>query len=104
MTNTFNILFYIRRDKADDQGKAPIYCRITVNGKRSELAIKREVAISKWQPSKGYVKGTNEEARTINTYIDSVRTKIYENHKLIMDANKPITAEAIKNSFLGLSQ
>jgi len=51
MANTFKILFYIRRDKADDQGKAPIYCRITVNGKRNELAIKREVAISKWQPS-----------------------------------------------------
>ena len=104
MTSTFNILFYVRRDKADEQGNAPIYCRITVDGKRSELAIKREVALSKWQPSKGYVKGTNEEARTLNTYIDSVRTKIYEHHKLIMEANKPITAEAIKNSFLGLSQ
>jgi site-specific recombinase XerD len=104
MTKTFNILFYVRRDKADEQGNAPVYCRITVDGKRSELAIKRQVALTKWQPSKGYVKGTNEEARSLNTYIDSVRTKIYEHQKLLMDANKPVTAEAIKNSFLGISQ
>jgi site-specific recombinase XerD len=104
MTSTFNMLFHIRKEKANAEGMAPIYCRITIDGKRCELAIKREVAISKWLPSKGYVKGSNEEARTLNTYIDTVRTKIYEHHKLLIDANKPITAEAIKNSFLGLSQ
>ena len=104
MTKNFNILFYVRRDKADEQDNAPIYCRITVDGKRSELAIKREVALTKWQPSKGYVKGTNEEAKSLNTYIDSVRDKVYEHQKQLMDANKAVTAEAIKNSFLGISQ
>lgn len=104
MTKNFNILFYIRRDKADNQGSAPIYCRITVDGKRSEIAIKRETHISKWDSSKGHIKGHNEEARAINVYIDSVRSKIYEHQKGLMDANKPITAEAIKNSFLGVTQ
>ena len=33
MTKNFNILFYIRRDKADSQNNVPIYCRITVDGK-----------------------------------------------------------------------
>lgn len=73
MNKHFNILFYIRRDKANNQGVAPIYCRITVDGKRSELAVKREVHTTKWQPSKGCVKGTNEEARSINLYIDSFK-------------------------------
>jgi len=103
MTKNFNILFHIRKEKANAEGMAPIYCRITVDGKRCELAIKREVAITKWLPSKGYVKGTNEEAQSINKYIDSVRGKVYEHQKLLMDANKRVTAEAIKNSFLGLS-
>src|SRR5580700_6539264 len=103
MTKNFNILFYVRKDKADDQQNVPIYCRITVDGKRSELAIKRTTPLSKWDSSKGYVKGHGETARSINAYIDSVRTKVYEHQKVIMDANKPVTAEAIKNSFLGLS-
>ncbi len=104
MTKNFNILFYIRKDKADSQGIAPIYCRITVDGKRSELAIKRDIHISKWDSSKCYVKGHSEEVKTLNAYIDSVRSKIYEHQKALMEANKPITAEAIKNSFLGISQ
>jgi site-specific recombinase XerD len=104
MTKNFNILFYIRKDKADSQGIAPIYCRITVDGKRSELAIKRDIHISKWDSSKNYVKGHSEEVKTMNAYIDSVRSKIYEHQKGLMEANKPITAEAIKNSFLGISQ
>lgn len=104
MTKNFNILFYIRRDKADEDNQAPIYCRITVDGKRSELAIKRTVATTKWNSSRGYMKGTNEEAKAMNHYIDSVRSKIYEHQKLLMDANKPATAIAIKNSFLGITQ
>ena len=76
MTKNYNILFYIRRDKADSQDIAPIYCRITVDGKRSELAIKRETHITKWDSTRGHVKGHNEEAKSINAYIDSVRAKI----------------------------
>lgn len=104
MTKNFNILFYIRKDKADEEGNAPIYCRITVDGKRSELAIKRYIATEKWNSSKGYVKGNSEDAKSTNVYIDSVRSKIYEHQKLLMDANKPVTAAAIKNSYLGITQ
>lgn len=104
MTKNFNILFYIRKDKADEEGNAPIYCRITVDGKRSELAIKRYIATEKWNSSKVYVKGNSEDAKSTNVYIDSVRSKIYEHQKLLMDANKPVTAAAIKNSYLGITQ
>ena len=61
MNKNFNILFYVRRDKADEQGNAPIYCRITVDGKRSELAIKREVALTKWQSSIGTHPAVNQK-------------------------------------------
>lgn len=38
MVKNLNILFYLRRDKEDDKGMVPIYCRISVDGKRSELS------------------------------------------------------------------
>jgi len=104
MTQTFNILFYIRRDKEDSTGKVPIYCRITVNGERTELAIKREVQIDRWISSSQKVMGTNEESRSINTYIDTVRTKINDHRNKLETANKTITAEAIKKSYLGISE
>ena len=34
MNKTLGILFYVKRAKIDDNGKAPIYVRITVDGMR----------------------------------------------------------------------
>ncbi len=104
MNKTLGILFYVKRAKIDDNGKAPIYVRITVDGIRSELSIKRNIELDRWIPSAGKVKGTNEEARSFNSYIDSVKIKIYEHQKKLLDNNKTITSEAIKNSMLGIEE
>ena len=42
MNQSFNLLFYVRKAKANSQGEALIYLRITINGKVSEIS-KREV-------------------------------------------------------------
>jgi site-specific recombinase XerD len=104
MNKTFGLLFYVKRAKIDNNGKAPIYVRITVDGIRSELSIKRSIEIERWNTEAGKVKGNSEEVKSINTYIDVVRNKIYDHHKRLIDANKKITAEAIKNSFLGIGE
>jgi len=104
MNKTFGLLFYVKRAKIDSNGKAPIYVRITVDGIRSELSIKRSVEIERWNTEAGKVKGNSEEVKSINTYIDVVRNKIYDHHKRLIDANKKVTAEAIKNSFLGIGE
>ena len=43
MQTTFSILFYPRGNDIDKNGNAPIYSRITVNGKRSEFSVRRKV-------------------------------------------------------------
>ena len=37
MTNTFSLLFYIRKSKTKSNGTVPIYVRITINGKRATI-------------------------------------------------------------------
>jgi integrase len=103
MVHTFSSIFYIRKEKAGKDKKAPIYCRVTVDGQRAELAIKRSVAIDKWDNA-GRVKGHTEEARNINNYIDIVRHKIYTHQKELVDNNKPVTANAIKSLYLGVNE
>jgi hypothetical protein len=104
MNKSLGILFYVKRAKIDDNNKAPIYVRITVDGIRSELSIKRSIELDRWIPNAGKVKGTNEETKSINSYIDTIRIKIYEHQKKLIDNNKPVTAEGIKNSFLGIEE
>ena len=55
MNHTFSILFYIRKDKRVRSERAPIYLRITVNGKRAEQSIKRSIDTERWDSDLGYV-------------------------------------------------
>jgi len=43
MKNTFSVLFYPKRNDIDLAKKVPVYMRITVNGRRSELSVHRKV-------------------------------------------------------------
>ena len=55
-SNTFSILFWLKLANAKN-GKAPLYVRITVNGKRVELSLKRKLTISDWDATKSKLKG-----------------------------------------------
>ncbi len=101
MQNTFSILFYRRGNDVNKSGKAPIYARITVNGKRSEFSIKRKVLLSKWNSDAGKMRGTKAEARNLNRYIDTIRSKIYKIQDQLFANEELISAVKIKNIYNG---
>jgi len=101
MYNTFSILFFLQKNRATPDGKAPIYCRVTVNGKRAQTSIKRKVLVEKWDNTNGKVMGASAEARAINKYIDDVKYKLNKIHERLSDLNQPFTAMTVKNRFIG---
>jgi site-specific recombinase XerD len=99
--STFSTTFIIRTSKLKE-GLAPIYCRITVDSKRAEISIKRNVKPSDWSNT-GKVKGNSETARQINAYIKQVEAKIFESYRELLAKNQLPTAEAIRNAYLGIN-
>ena len=57
MNKTFNLLLS-QKAKVNSQGEVPIYMRITIDGKISELSTKRTVLSSKWNSQAQSVKGS----------------------------------------------
>lgn len=100
---TFTILFWLYKGKMRN-GKAPIYCRITVNGKRAQFSVKRSIEPSKWIASAGSAKGNTEEARILNSYLNKVRNELHKNFNLLEATEQFITADTIKNSYLGTGE
>jgi len=99
-TNTFGVIFYLRKYKINN-GLAPIYARITVDGKRVDVSVKRNIDEKNWNGNKGMAKGSREEVRALNAYLEQVRASIVSCYQEMMLQKKLVTAEAIKNMFLG---
>ena len=99
-TNTFGVQF-ITRIKKNDLKKSQIYARITVNGKRLEIAQKRTIETNSWDSAAECVTGNAPEVKQINKFIEETRYKIRECYQELRMQSKLITAEAVKNLFLG---
>lgn len=101
MQTTFSVLFYPRGNDIDKNGNAPIYMRITVDGKRSEFSIKRKVLLTRWNSEGGKVRGTTASVRELNRYMDSIKAKIYKIHETLSNNQELITADIIKSIYQG---
>jgi len=98
-STTFSMLFWLKQSKAKN-GEAPLYVRITVNGKRAEISLKRKIKIKNWNTNKNRVKGTNQEVRTINEHLNQVQKGIIQAKNELNLENKFITSPAIKSRYL----
>lgn len=101
MDTKISILFYGKLSRSTINNLLPIYLRVTINGKRFETSTQRYIEPSRWSKSSGRVKGNNEEARTINIYLDNLRSKIYHSQNQLIQQGKPVTVESIKLIWLG---
>ncbi|KAA0992036.1 site-specific integrase [Dyadobacter aurulentus] len=100
LTKSFALLFYLKKRSNYLKGKLPIYMRVTVDGKRMEIATKRECEPTKWNSSAGRVSGNKEEVRSINSYLDVLQSKVYELHRKLIASEITITAELFKNKLV----
>lgn len=98
--NTFSVCYFIKRDKQKD-GRVPIYVRITVNGKRVDISIKRDVEIDNWNSAKGTVKGSREDLRALTAYMEQYKSMIVNHYQEMVMEKKMITCVAIKDRVLG---
>ena len=96
--NYFTVLFFLKKSKLLKNGEAPICMRITINGKRAEVQIKRSIDVTKWNTQKECAIGREKKYQEINHYLDTIRTKILQIHRELEQDGKPITADIIKIS------
>ncbi len=104
MVKTFSFIFYLKKPKTYEKGPASIYLRITVDGKRAEISIKREADPDDWNSKAGRLDGKSEKVKQFNAYLDTLQSKLYDAHQALIRDNKMITAEALKNRYTGASE
>ncbi|MFS4457452.1 Arm DNA-binding domain-containing protein [Maribacter sp. 2304DJ31-5] len=96
--STFTVIFFTRKSRSNPN-QLSIYVRVTVNGKRAEISLKRNIANSQWDAYKG--RGNTEKIRALNTYLDQVYAKLLQSHKELLEEDKIISSDAVKSRYLG---
>ena len=100
-SNTFGIQFVIRLPKQQKNDPATVFARISVNGRRCEISLKKKVNPQNWDEAKGKARGTKDETRKLNEHIERVRTLIADGYHELIQQKKVITVDAVKSLFLG---
>lgn len=99
--NTFGVSFYLKKQKTTQLGKSPIYARITVNGKRIEISVKRSVGEQNWNAAKGMARGSRDEMVKLNKYLDQFKAGIVDTYQELALQRKLITPELLKGKVTG---
>lgn len=75
MRNTFNVLFYIKKNAPLRNGNVPIMGRITINGERTQFSTRLSVAPEHWDVGMGRVAGrSNAAGESTNNFRISTTT------------------------------
>jgi site-specific recombinase XerD len=104
MKTKITLHFYAKSTKANANGLLPIYVRLTVDGKRLEFSTKKFVEKSKWSSELAKMKGTTEEARSINSYLDLMKSKVLDAQMELLHRNETLSIENFKNKLLGTEE
>jgi site-specific recombinase XerD len=104
MKTKITLHFYAKSTKANTSGQLPIYIRLTVDGKRMEFSSKKFIDATKWSAELSKMKGTSEEARSLNEYLNLMKSKIYDIQMELIHKNELLTLEVFKNKLLGIEE
>ncbi|TLX78456.1 hypothetical protein E9993_01895 [Labilibacter sediminis] len=100
-TNTTFTVSFIERTDKKHQNYFNIFCRITINGKRSEFTVVKSVNKDAWNPQKERLDSKYKDFKQANTYIDQVRSKLVNIHREITLKEELVTPNVLKNYFFG---
>lgn len=104
MIPQLQVSFQIKKSKADGSGKAPIYCRITLDKVRSEFTTKQMISPTKWNADGAFAKGTSEDIKQLNNRLSKIKTDLYKHYEILKDSGKLINVEALKNLYFGITE
>ena len=101
LEKSFSLLFYLKKPKNYRKGSMPIYLRITVDGIPKEISTGRQCYPDRWNVNAGRSNGTKEDVKSLNAYLDTLQTKVYEVRRQLLEKNESITAEGLRNTLKG---
>lgn len=91
---------FVTRKLNKETGKLRLYARVTIEGKRVEFSLNRELEASLWDEKRKRGKGFSKYVISLNKYLDQVFTGLHEAHRQLLLEDVDITSAAVKARYL----
>jgi len=104
MNTKLSVLFFVKRTKTNVDGLLPIFIRVTVNGARIEFSTKRFTTSEKWSVEGNRMKGTSAETKATNSFLDTLKAKVYDYQQQLIREDEVVNAENMRNKILGVEK
>ena len=98
--STFSVLFWIYSQRAKNN-LAVIYTRITINGRKLNISLKRKVHVKLWDPKKQRVSGKSSNSKEVNQFLDQEHSKLFQCYQELRVEGKVLSPESIKTRYFG---
>lgn len=98
MRSTFNILFYINRNKVKADNTTAVLCRISIDGKQTVISTGIYCNPEDWNAKKGQIRDERS-----NNKLTAFRNRIEQSYETILKEQGVISAELLKNTIVGIN-
>lgn len=103
--DTLTISLQLKKNKIREDGKAPVYLRITIDSQRIEHSTKMFIEPIKWDSAKQQAKGKSEEAKTFNNCLSNFNIKVQREFNLLAEKhNGQVSIYDLKDALEGKKQ
>lgn len=98
--STFSVLFWIYSKRAIENQTA-IYARISINGRKLNISLKRKVDVDLWDPKKQKLMGKSPYAKELNQFLEQERSTLFQCYQDLRMEGAVISSETIKSRYFG---
>lgn len=101
--NTFKVLFVLRRNHVNKDGKCAIIVRVSVNGEQERINSTLDVEPELWDSQSGKAIGRTAKIMAFNKRLDDIKYKLQEHYYDLLNTHGYVTAEMVKNAYMGVT-
>ncbi len=101
--STFKVLFLIRRNQVNKEGKCAIMIKVTVDGEYERINSTLTIEPELWDASASKAIGRSSKIAQFNKRIEDMRHVLKEHYYDILNRHGYVTAEMVKNAFIGIT-
>ena len=101
MDSKISVRFIGKRSRLTSHQLLPIYLRVTIDGKRFEVATHEHTDPSDWSPSAGKVSSSSATALHTNMALDKIKRKVYDYKERIEKEQREFSVRTLREKWFG---